>query len=446
LLPHLLLTAKGANPLTGYVGIFALLFLMVVMQIPVGFAMAIVGFCGLWYMTSLEAALTVVSTETWVQFSSYGMSVLIPFILLGFICFHSEVNQNLYRTVHTWFGRTRGGIAMATVLACGGFAAICGSNSATAATMTTVALPEMKKYHYNAALSSGAIACGSTLGVVIPPSLVLLVYGLQTGTSIGKLFWGSLVPGLVLIILFALTIYMICLRRPEMGPAGSRTNLAEKVKALPGAIEMIVLFGLVMGGLYSGTYTPTEAGSASAFFAFLIAVTIRRKLSLSGFYQAILDTLRISSMVIMIVLGAVIFGRFLTLSRLPFVLLDMISGLHVPGYVVLVFVFAVYIIAGAFMDAMGFLLVSIPIFVPIAVSLGYDLIWFGCTITVITTLGAITPPVGICAYVVGGMDKTIQLSTVFRGALWFFPAYVITVVLMVLFPDIVLFIPNRMGG
>jgi len=428
--------------MVGILGIVILLIVMIVLQMPVGFAMAIVGFCGLWYVTGLNSALSMIGTDTWANFSSYGLTVIPLFILMGTICFHSGVNQNLYHTAYQWFGRTRGGIAMATVMACAGFAAICGSNNATAATMTTVALPEMKKYNYDKALSSGSIACGSTLGVVIPPSVVLIVYGIQTGQSIGKLFWGSTLPGILMAILFCITIYLLCARHPEWGPGGPRVSLIDKIKSLPGATEMIILFVLVMGGLYTGAYTPTEAGAAGAFFALLISAVIRRKLSWKGFVSAIIDALKVTCMVIVIVWGAVIFGRFLTISRLPFMAVDFVSNLHIPAYMIMVSVLIIYGIAGMVMDALGFLLISIPIFFPIATQLGYDPIWFGCILTVVTTMGAVTPPVGICAYVVSGMAQDIPLSTVFKGVLWFIPAYCVTMALMIFFPKIALFLPS----
>jgi tripartite ATP-independent transporter DctM subunit len=426
----------------GIIGILILLVVMIVLQMPVGFSMALVGFFGLWYVTGLNSALSMIGTETWSTFSSYSLTVIPLFILMGTICFHSGVNKNLYDTAYKWFGRTRGGIAMATVMACAGFSAICGSNNATAATMTTVALPEMKKYHYDKALSTGSIACGSTLGVVIPPSVVLIVYGIQTGQSIGKLFWGSTLPGLLMTALFTLTIYLICVKHPQWGPGGPKVSIIDKIRSLPGALEMMVLFGLVMGGLYTGAYTPTEAGAAGAFFALLLAAAIRRKLSWRGFVSAISDSLKVTCMVIVIVWGAVVFGRFLTISRLPFIAVDFVSTLSVPDYVIMIFILLIYGIAGMVMDALGFLLISIPIFFPMATNLGYDPIWFGCILTVVTTMGAVTPPVGICAYVVSGMAEDILLSTVFKGVLWFIPAYAITMAVMLVFPEIALFLPR----
>ena len=427
--------------MTGLIGIIALLLLMFLLEMPVGFAMGMVGLGGIWYVLSSEAALSTLGTEIWETFANYGLTVIPMFILMGQICFYSGVNESLYKTANTWMGRLRGGLAMATVMACAGFAAICGSNTATAATMTSVALPQMRKYGYEPILSTSAVACGSTLGVVIPPSVVLMVYGIYTEQSIGKLFWGSTIPGLIMTFLFCITIYVMCVVKPEWGPPGDRTSMVAKIKAIPGASEMIVLFTLIMGGLYSGAYTPTEAGAAGAFFAVVLGV-IRRKLSWKGFIASVVDTLKISCMIIVIIAGAVIFGRFLTISGLPFQITEFAASLAVPPWVVMAVILLVYGVAGCLMDALGFLLVSIPIFFPLAMSLGYDPIWFGCIITVVTTMGAITPPVGISVYVVAGMNKDIPMGTIFSGVLWFIPAYILTMVLMMLYPQVVLFLPS----
>lgn len=428
--------------MVGIIGIILLLSVMILLQMPVGYSMAIIGFCGLWYVTGLKSALSMIGTDTWANFSSYGLTVIPLFIFMGDICFYSGVNKNLYDTAYKWFGRTRGGIAMATIMACAGFSAICGSNTATAATMSTVALPEMKKYNYDKSLSSGSIACGSTLGVVIPPSVVLIVYGIQTGQSIGKLFWGSTLPGILMALLFIITIYIMCLKHHDWGPGGPIVSIIDKIKAIPGMAEVIILFSLVMGGLYSGAYTPTEAGAAATFFALLISVVLRRKLSWKGFISAIMDTIRVNCMVIVIVWGAVIFGRFLTISRLPYLAVDFVSNLDVSPHWIMISILIIYGIAGMIMDALGFLLISIPIFFPITMKLGYDPIWFGCILTVVTTMGAVTPPVGICAYVVSGMAEDIPLSTVFKGIIWFIPAYCLTMVIIMIYPNIVLFLPS----
>ncbi len=427
--------------MSGLFGITALMLLMFLLEIPVGLAMGVIGVGGIWALVTPEAALNLLGTEIWTTFSQYGLSVIPLFVWMGQICFYSGVNENLYNTAYTWMGRTRGGLAMSTIMACAGFAAICGSNTATAATMTAVALPEMEKRNYDPQLSSASIACGSTLGVVIPPSVVLLVYGIYTEQSISKLFWASAVPGIILALLFCLTIYLLCVMRPEMGPGGPASSFIDKIKSLPGALEMIVLFALVMAGLFFGIFTPTEAGAAGAFFALVMAL-VRKKLTWLGFLNSLMDSLKVACMIILIVTGAVIFGRFLTLSGLPSQVTELASNLPVQPWVIMAIILITYGIAGCIMDALGFLLVSIPIFFPMVIRMGYDPIWFGVTLTVVTTMGAVTPPVGISAYVVSGMSKTIPLATVFRGIFWFLPAYVSVIILLMVFPKIALWLPR----
>ena len=380
-------------------------------------------------------------SEIWSVFSNYNLTVIPLFILMGQVAFYSQVNENLYNAAHKWFGHVRGGMAMATVLACSAFATICGSNTATAATMTTVALPQMRKYGYHPGLSAGAIAAGSTLGVVIPPSVVLILIGLYNGQSIPELFYGGIGAGLCLTALLMASVYIVCLVKPSWGPVAERVTFKAKLKSLSGAIEMLTLFFLVIVGLYRGFFTPIEAGAVGAFFAVLIGV-IRRKLSWQGFVNAIHDTLRASCMVITIVAGAMIFGKFLTVTRLAYDIADWVATLDVPKTMILLIIFAIYAVGGAIMDALALLIITIPIFFPVANRLGYDPLWFGVTITVITTLGAITPPVGATTYVVGGMAKDIPLKEVFKGVLYFLPAYALCVLLLMLFPSIITYLPS----
>ena len=430
--------------LVGILGIVILLFILFAFGIPVGFAMGLVGFCGFSHVITIDAGVNMLASVTWDTFSSYGLTVIPLFIFMGQIAFYSGVNEKLYTAAFTWVGHIRGGIAMATVLACSAFAAICGSNAATAATMTTVALPQMNKYKYEPMLSTGAIACGSTLGVVIPPSVVLIIIGLSTEQSIAKLFYGGLGAGILLALLLTLTVYVLCTIHPEWGPVGEKTTFTDKIKSLAGAVEMLTLFMVVMLGLYFGLFTPTEAGAIGSFFAVVIAL-VQRKLSWNDFYNSIFDTLRISCMVIVIITGAMIFGRFLAITRIPFNIADWVVTLPFSKITIMAIIFGIYIIGGAVMDALALLLITIPIFFPVAMELGYDPIWFGVTITVITTLGAVTPPVGATTYVVGGMAKDVPLERVFRGVAYFLPAYIICVILMMLFPDVVLFLPNLLN-
>ena len=427
--------------LIGIIGIFVLLFILFVFGIPVGFSMGIVGFCGFSYVISLTAGFNMLATVTWDTFAKYGLTVIPLFIFMGQIAFYSGVNEKLYAAAFTWVGHIRGGIAMATILACSAFAAICGSNAATAATMTTVALPQMTKYKYEPMLSTGAIACGSTLGVVIPPSVVLIIIGLSTEQSIAKLFYGGLGAGILLALLLTITVYVLCTIYPEWGPVGEKTTFKEKIKSLTGAVEMLILFLVVMLGLYFGLFTPTEAGAIGSFFAVVIGV-VQKNLSWNDFYNSIFDTLKISCMVIVIITGAMIFGRFLAITRIPFDIATWVVALPFSKLTIMAIIFLIYIIGGAVMDALALLLITIPIFFPVIVKLGYDPLWFGITITIVTTLGAVTPPVGATTYVVGGMAKDVPLEQVFKGVAYFLPAYIICIILMMLFPNVVLFLPN----
>ncbi|MUM77755.1 TRAP transporter large permease subunit [Pseudodesulfovibrio sp. F-1] len=430
------------DPITaGIVGTAALLAAIFFLRIPVGFAMGIIGFLGFAYVLNWKAATGMLGTELWDVFSNYGLTVIPLFILMGQICFYSGVNERLYRSAYAWMGEIRGGLAMTTVLACAGFSAICGSNSATAATMSTVALPEMKKFKYNPILSTGAVAAGATLGVVIPPSVVLIIIGLQTSQSIAQLFLGGMVPGILLTLLFMATIWYLCRRHPQWGPAGPKTTLGDKLRSLPGSIEMVVIFLLVMGGLFLGLFTPTEAGAAGAGLALLLA-TATRRMTFEKFRMAVTDTLKISCMIMVIVLGAVIFGRFLTITRMPFEAAAWVAGLPIPPLVIIAVICLIYVVGGMVMDALALLLVTIPIFFPVVTAMGYDPLWFGVLITVVTSLGAITPPVGVNMFIVASMAKNVPMAAVFKGVSYFMVAYCVCIALLMAFPQLVTFAPG----
>lgn len=422
-----------------------LMFALMLVGMPIAFAMLLAGVLGNAYLLSLPAATHLLSTNIWEQFSSYGLSVIPLFVLMGQFAYRAGVTERLYHAAYAWFGRMPGGLAGTTVFACAGFSAICGSNSATTATMGTIALPEMRRYRYNPALSSGAVAVGGTLGVIIPPSVVLIVIAVQTEQSLLRLFLAGIVPGLMLTALFLLTIVILCLRDPALGPAGPATTLKEKLVSLSGVIETLVLFVLVIGGLYRGWFTPTEAGAAGAFGALMIGL-VRRKLSLRAIALAVTETLRISAMVVLLITGAVLFGRFLTVSRLPFELADWVVSLPVDPTLILLTVLLIYLVGGALMDALGFLVVTIPIFFPLAAALGYDPVWYTMILTVVTTMGAITPPVGVNVFIVNGLAPDIPLRTIFRGVAVFVLAYVLCIATMWVFPDTVLYLPRTLLG
>jgi tripartite ATP-independent transporter DctM subunit len=422
-----------------------LMFVLMALGMPIGFAMLGAGLLGNAYLLSGSAATHLLATNVWEQLSSYGLSVIPLFVLMGQFAYRSGVTERLYAAAYTWVGQWPGGLAGTTVAASAGFSAICGSNSATTATMGTIALPEMRRYRYDPALSAGTVAVGGTLGVVIPPSVVLIVIAVQTEQSLLRLFLAAIVPGVLLAVLFALTIVALCVRNPELGPAGPATTFRQKAAALTGVIETVALFVLVIGGLYAGFFTPTEAGAAGAFGALAIGVATRR-LSLKGMIDAVSETLRISAMVILLITGAVLFGRFLTVTRLPFELADWASALPVPGGAILLVVLLIYLVGGALMDALGFLVVTIPIFFPLAAALGFDPVWFTILLTVVTTMGAITPPVGVNVFIVRALAPEISIHTIFVGVAYFIVAYLLCIAAMWFVPETVLYLPRALLG
>jgi C4-dicarboxylate transporter, DctM subunit len=421
------------GPIVGVYGIAIMFLVLFLFRIPAAFTMAIIGFLGVTYVVSFKAALNMIGADMWNIFSNYGLTVIPMFILVGEFVHYAGYNDGLYYATYRWFGHYKGGLAITTIMACAAFSAISGSNTATAATMSQVAIPAMKKYNYHPMLNAGSVAAGATLGVLIPPSIVLVVYGLYTGQSIGKLFFGNIMPSAILTVLIAATVGYICWRHPDWGPAGSRSTWKERFKALPDIIDILILFGIIMYALFTGVFTATEAAAAACALGLVICL-LRRKLSWNNFIQSIVDTLRISCLVFMIVAGAVIFGRFLTVTRLPFEAATWIAGLALPNWILLWVVLICYIIGGCVMDALAFLLVSLPIFYPIVTQMGYDPIWFGQVITIVTTMGAIMPPIGICCYVVAGMAKDIPLATVFRGGLYYIPSYILSIIALMASP------------
>jgi tripartite ATP-independent transporter DctM subunit len=418
------------------VGIAGLLVLMLA-RMPVSFAMLIVGFAGAVYMLGTPAALQLLANDVWGQFSSFGLSVIPMFVLMGQLAFKSGMTERLYETAYKWVGSLRGGVAATTILASMGFSMVSGSNSATTATMGTVALPEMRRYHYAPALSSGSVAIGGTLGVVIPPSVVLIVIAIQTEQSIGRLFIAAILPGLLLTMLLLVTVLALCKRKPELGPAGPTVGMAERLRSLAGVIETVALFALVIGGLSRGWFTPSEAGAVGAFGALLIAV-VRRRLRPSVLGAAALETVRISAMVVLLITGAVVFSRFLSVTRLPFDLAGWAAELPITPFAILSVVILIYLVGGAMMDALGFLVATIPIFFPLALTLGFDPIWFTVVITLVTTMGAVTPPVGVNVYIVSALDPELSVAAIFRGVAVFLIPYVVVIGLLFAWPGLAL--------
>jgi C4-dicarboxylate transporter DctM subunit len=429
--------------LIGVIGIVILLLVLFFLGMPVGFAMAIVGFCGFCYVVSFKAGLNMIGTDLWFTFSKYGLTVIPLFVFMGYLAFSAGIAERLYNAAYKWVGHWPGGLAIATIGADELFAAICGSNTATAATMGAVALPQMEKYNYDTRLSSGTVVTGGTLGTVMPPSVVIIVIGLQTEQSIAKLFLGGILPAILLGILFVLTILILCRLNPDFGPPGPKTTFKEKIKSLPGVIEAIAIFILVIGGLFIGLFTPTEAGAVGVFCTFIVAMATR-KLTWKGLVNSILETLKISCMVFVLVTGAIIFGRFLAVTRIPFLVADFAASLPVSPYVILAFVLAIYLIGGCVMDALGFLVLTIPIFFPLGIALGFDPVWYSIILTMVTTLGAITPPVGVNIYVVKALAPEIALGRIFKSVSFFLMACIVSIIILIIFPQIILFIPEML--
>ncbi|NIO04830.1 MAG: TRAP transporter large permease subunit [Proteobacteria bacterium] len=426
--------------IVGIVGI-ALLLLLFLLRMPVAFAMALVGLVGFAYLTNPGAALSLLAQDIFEQFSSYPLTVIPMFILMGTFAFASGISRRLYETSYTWVGQFRGGLTMATVIACAGFAAISGSTAATAATMGKIALPEMKKYNYDDTLATGTVAASATLGILIPPSTVLIVYGILTEESIGKLFIAGVLPGVLLSLSFVATVAILCLRNPTIGPPGAPTSWKEKLRATTGILEAIILFLLAIGGLFLGWFSPTQAGSIGAGGALIIGL-VRRQLTWRTFLEAGREGLRTACMVIFIITGAVIFGHFMAVSMIPFLLADWLETLPIHPMAVMGVIVLIYFIGGFFMDSMALVVVTIPIFFPVVMKLGFDPIWFGVIVVLVAEMGVITPPVGVNVFVIKGIAPDVPLEIIFKGILPFLASLIIVTVILIFFPQIATFLPS----
>jgi len=424
----------------GILGIIVLLILFF-LQVPVAYALAIVGVIGYSILTSPSAALNLLSRDLYGVFSSYGLALVPLFIFMGFIAFYAGVSRKLYEMAYKLTGGIRGGLAMGTVVACTAFGAVCGSTTATAATIGSIAIPEMKRYGYGNKISAGSVAAGSGLGILMPPSVVFIIYGILTQISIGKLFLAGILPAILITILFCIAVYFYSIISPSQSPPGEKFPIKEKIKSIIDVWETLLVFSLVMGGMFFGIFTPTRAGAVGSFLL-LVIVIIQKKLSWKNFVKAVYDTLNVSCMVIMLVAGATIFGHFLALSRLSMEMANLVSSLSLPGWGIVSIICLIYLIAGCFIDALALVTLTIPIFYPIIVNLGYDPVWFGVIIVLITQMGIITPPVGVNAYIVKGLSPHIRLEEVFAGIVPFLIALIIGTGIIIACPKISLLLPE----
>jgi C4-dicarboxylate transporter DctM subunit len=422
---------------------FALLILLFLLRMPIAYGMALVGFLGFVYMVSVQGALSVLAKDFWVMFSSYSLTVIPMFVFMGTIAFYSGIGGRLYDASYKFFGQQRGGLCLATIVACAGFGAMCGSTIAETAAMGKVTLPEMKRYNYDVSLATACVAAAGGLAILIPPSTIFIVYGIMTEESIGKLFAAGILPGLVLTALFGITINILTRINPALAPRGAKVTWKERMVSLSGVIEMVLLFALVMGGLFIGWFTATEAGAIGAAGALVISL-VRRQLSWQGFLNALADTTKITAMVFLIVTGATIFGRFIAVTRVPFELAEWVGGLGVSPNVVMGFIIFGYLIAGAFMDELAMITLTVPILYPVIKALGFNGIWFGVIIVLVCEMGLICPPVGMNVFVIKGVAPEVPLETIYRGIWPFLMADIVCAILLVLFPQIALFLPSFM--
>jgi tripartite ATP-independent transporter DctM subunit len=432
--------SPDAVALIGFVALFTLMLL----RVPVGMAMGLVGVCGYSYIVGSGPALKLIGQTSMRTVTDYTFGVIPMFMLMGAFVSVSGVSRELFRAANAFIGHLRGGLGVATVVACGGFAAICGSSVATAATFSSVAYPEMRRFGYPQSFSTGVIAAGGTLGAMLPPSTVLAVYAILTQQDIGKLFMAGIIPGILAMLMYVLTIFIIVQVRPDWLPRGEQKTWAERLNGLKDVWAPLVLFVFVIGGLYGGFFTPTEAGGVGATGAFLLGV-LRGKLDRAGILTALLSATRTAAAVFTVLIGALIFGYFLTVTQVPQNLTAFLSELGLGRYGVLALIMVMYLILGCLMDAMAMIILTVPIVFPIIVQLGFDPIWFGIIIVMTVELGLIHPPVGMNVFVIKSVVQDVSFMTIFKGVIPFVLTDLLRLVILIAFPMIALWLPGRMG-
>lgn len=436
--------------LVSLLGLGAVL-VLVFLRMPIALAMGIVGFFGFMELRGFRASISMVGRLIIDTAQDYGLSVVPLFILMGLFVNKGGLSKELYRASYAFMGHLRGGLAMATIVACAGFSAICGSSLATAATMSKVAMPEMRKYKYSDGLATASIAAGGTLGILIPPSVILVIYGLLTETSIGKLFIAGVVPGFLGVILYLIAVRFSVARDPEAGPAGERASWGERLAAFKDIWAVLLLFFLVIGGLYGAldvwplhlTFSPTEAAGMGAAGAFLIALS-RGALSFRSTLEVLIETVQTAATLFTVLIGAWIFSNFVNLAGLPEALSSFVLSAGVSPYVVIMLILLVYVALGCVFESLSMLLLTVPIFFPVVTSLGFDPVWFGIVVVVVTEISLITPPVGLNVFVLKGVVKDVPTSVIFKGVTPFWIVDIIRLLLIVFIPALVLFLPNSM--
>ena len=417
------------------------LFILLVLTVPIGFAMGLVGLIGMAAIIGWGPALALFGTTVYENTVTYSLSIIPLFVLMGSVASRCGLSKELYAAFNAWFGAFRGGLALATIGACGAFAAICGSSVATAATMSQVALPEMQRYKYAESLSTGSIAAGGIIGILIPPSVVLVLYGVLTETSIGDLFIAGFLPGILTIIGFMLVISIVTRIWPEMGAAGEKSSLNEKLAALGRTWAILLLFLLVIGGIYFGVFTPTEAAGIGAVGAFALSA-LRGRLNFANASAALMETVQTTAMIFTILIGALTLNNLIVFSGIAGALSGFVSGLDMSPMAIMAIILLIYLVMGCFLDALAMILLTVPIFFPIVTALGFDPVWFGVIVVMVVELGLITPPIGMNVFVIKGMAPHVKLQSIYVGVIPFVLAQLVLIIAVFLLPEIALWLPE----
>ena len=432
-----------SRDLVAFLG-FVAMFVLMALRVPIGVAMGLVGVIGFGALTSWAAGINLLANVPLSVLTDYNLSVIPMFILMGAFATHAGMSRELFRAGNAWLGHRTGGLALATIMACAGFAAINGSSVATAATMSQVALPEMRKAGYDPGVAAGVIAAGGTLGIMIPPSVIFVLYGVMTETDITRLFFAGVVPGLLAILLYAVVVRVIGGRNPDIMPRGAVHDWAERFATLKDLWAVLALFLFVLGGMYVGFFTVTEAAGFGAVGTLVIGL-LRRRLGVTEIRAALIDTLRVSSAIMMIVVGAFLFGYFLTITQFTQKAVDFLINLPIGAYGVLAIIMIGYFVLGAIMDELAMILLTVPIVFPAMMKLGFDPVWFGVIIVMAVTFGMICPPVGMNVFVINSIARDISLSRIYRGTMPFIAVDVVRLVILCAFPALSLWLPNLLA-
>ncbi len=419
---------------------FAAMFLMMSLRVPIALSMGAVGFVGIGLMRSWPAAVSSTASE-FVDIAGYTLSVVPLFVLMGNFVTKAGMSRELYRAAYAFIGHWRGGLAMSTLAACAGFGAICGSSLATAATMARVSMPEMRRFKYHDSFAAGSIAAGGTLGILIPPSVIMVIYGIMTTTSIGALFAAGFIPGLLALTLYLLAAAVVTTRNPELGPRGERSSWKERRAAVMDVWAVLLLFLVVIGGMYGGWFTPTEAAGVGAFGGFLFAWA-RRTLSWSGLRDVLVESARTTAMLFTIVIGAQIFSSFVNFTTLPTDLQMFVQQFQVNPIMVIIVICLIYVILGCAMESLSMMLLTVPIFFPLVQGLGFDPVWFGILIVCVIEISLITPPVGMNVFVLSSVLPDVPTGQIWKGVTPFIVADLVRLAILIAFPVITLFLPQ----